>query len=235
MSHASVHIVVRNTAPSDFAHIIELSRKIYPFGPPYNEAQLASQHRVFPEGQFVAIDRQSGALVGMAASLIVLWNDYDMRMNWRDFTNNGFFTNHDPLRGRTLYSAEVMVSPTHQRQGIGTKIYDARLVLARRLRLLRIRAGGRLRGYHRYADQLSAEDYAIKVVRGEIKDPTLSFQLKCGYHVLAVVPNYLPKDPESLGWVAIIEWINEEVAKPEDYLGRDPRFQPPSEPLSRYP
>ena len=63
----------------------------------------------------------------------------------------------------TLYSADVMVSPTRQRQGIGTQIYDARLNLARRLKLLRIRAGGRLRNYHRYADRMSAEDYAVKV------------------------------------------------------------------------
>lgn len=227
--------MIRNTQPFDFPHIIELSRQTYPFGPPYTEAQLASQHRVFPEGQFVAIDMQSGNLVGMAASLIVIWDDYDVRMNWRDFTNHGTFTNHDPIRGRTLYSAEVMVSPNRQRQGIGSKIYDARMELAQRLRLLRIRAGGRLRGYHRYADRMSAEDYVIQVVRGKIKDPTLSFQLKCGYHILAVVPDYLPKDPESLGWVALIEWINEEVAKPEDYLGRDPRFEPLEEPAPPRP
>lgn len=227
MTASTSRIIIRNTEPRDFPHIIELSRQIYPFGPPYTEAQLASQLRVFPEGQFVAIDTRVEKLVGMAASLIVLWDDYDMQTNWRDFTNNGTFTNHDPVRGRTLYSADVMVSLIRQRQGIGTKIYDARLNLARQLKLLRIRAGGRLRNYHRYADRMSAEEYVIKVVRGEIKDPTLSFQLKCGYHVLAVVPDYLPKDPESLGWVAVIEWLNEDVATPEDYLGRDKKFQPP--------
>lgn len=227
MPKPSSRILVRNTQHRDFHSIIELSRLVYPFGPPYTEAQLASQRRVFPEGQFVAVDTSSEEVVAMAASLIVLWDDYDMQTNWRDFTNNGTFTNHNPLRGRTLYSADVMVAPNRQRQGIGTRIYDARLALAKRLRLLRIRAGGRLRNYHRYADRMSAEEYAIKVVRGEIKDPTLSFQLKCGFHVLAVVPDYLPKDPESLGWVAVIEWINEAVAKPEDYLGRNPRFASP--------
>ncbi|GEM_PF-1459647 len=43
----------------------------------------------------------------MAASLIVLWNDYDMKASWRDFTDHDMFTNHDPERGRTLYGAEV--------------------------------------------------------------------------------------------------------------------------------
>lgn len=231
----SRRIIVRNTRPEDFPAIIDMSKRVYSFGPPWNEAQLASHLRVFPEGQFVAIEEPSGEVVGMAASLIVLWDDYDMQTNWRDFTDVGMFTNHDPERGRTLYSAEVMVPPVLQRQGIGTKIYQARRQLTRRLKLLRIRAGGRLRGYHRYADRMSADEYVMKIVRGELKDATLSFQLKCGFHVLAVVPDYLPKDPESLGWVAVIEWINDEVAKPEDYRGRDPRFVPSATPPSHAP
>lgn len=42
----------------------------------------------------------------MAASLIVLWDDYEMEANWRDFTGGGMFTNHDSARGRTLYGAQ---------------------------------------------------------------------------------------------------------------------------------
>jgi len=229
MSHTRSHIVVRNTIPADFPSIIELSRLVYPFAPPYTETQLGSQQRLFSEGQLVAIDTLSQEVVGMAASLIVRWDDYDMQTNWRDFTDNGLFTNHDHVRGRTLYSAEVMVSPSRQRQGIGSKIYKARLAMVRRLGLLRIRAGGRLRHYHQYADRMSAEEYVIKVVHGELHDPTLSYQLKCGYHVIGVVPNYLLKDPESLGWVAVLEWINDAVATPNDYAGRDTRFQVPSQ------
>jgi hypothetical protein len=71
---------------------------------------------------------------------------------------------------------------------------------------------------------LSAEDYVIKVIKGELGDPTLSFQLKQCFHVLAVVSGYLRHDPESLGYAAVIEWLNERVAKTEDYARRDPRF-----------
>ena len=35
---------------------------------------------------------------------------------------------------------------------------------------------------------------------------------------------YLRHDPESLGYAAVIEWINGAVARPEDYSGQDPRF-----------
>ena len=225
MPQTQPHIIVRNTIPEDFSSIIKLSGQVYPFAPPYTAIQLGSHHRLFPEGQFVAVDSASQEVVGMAASLIVRWDDYDVQTNWRDFTDNGMFTNHDPVGGRTLYSAEVMVSPSRQRQGIGEKIYAARLAMVRRLGLLRIRAGGRLRHYHRYANRMSAEEYVSKVIRGELRDPTLSYQLKCGYHVIGVVPNYLLKDPESLGWVAVLEWVNDAVARPEDYAGRDARFQ----------
>lgn len=217
-------ILVRNTRPEDFPGIIEICQQVYPISTPWKEEQLASHLRVFPEGQFVALEAGSQRVLGMAASLIVFWDDYDMHTGWRDFTDHGMFTNHDPERGRTLYGAEVMVRPEMQGRGVGGRLYRARRELVERRRLLRIRAGARLRGYHRYASQMTPEDYALQVVRGELRDPTLSFQLRHGFRVLAVVMGYLQHDPESLGHAAVIEWINHQVAVPEDYAGQDPRF-----------
>ncbi len=192
--------------------MIDLCSAVYPASPAWTAAHLESHLRVFPEGQFVAVERERGTIVGMAASLIVLWDDYTVSTSWRDFTDHGMFTNHDPARGRTLYGAEVMVDPRCQGMGIGTALYAAREALVRRLGLLRIRAGSRLRGYHRYADRLSPGEYVERVVAGELRDPTLSFQLHRGFRVLAVVSGYLRHDPESLGHAAVIEWLNPEVA-----------------------
>jgi hypothetical protein len=118
-----------------------------------------------------------------------------------------------------------MVDPSAQRRGVGTRLYSARRGLAERLGLLRIRAGARLRGYHRYAGELSAPAYVERVVRGELCDPTLSFQLQRGFHVFDVVSHYLHHDPESLGYAAVIEWINAAVATPQDYRHGDPRYR----------
>jgi predicted N-acetyltransferase YhbS len=225
MSQPRPKIIVRQTRPEDFPGIDELTRAVYPGTPTWTAEQLSSHLRVFPEGQLVAIDQESQRVVGMAASLIVYWDDYEMHTAWRDFTDYGMFTNHDPVHGRTLYAAEVMVRPNRQGQGIGKKLYQARRELVQRLGLLRIRAGARLRNYHRYARRLSAEEYVLRVIRGEIGDATLSFQLKQGFEVLAVVSGYLIHDPESLGYAAVIEWLNPLVAKPEDSEGRDPRFR----------
>ncbi len=79
----------------------------------------------------------------------------------RDFTDNRRFTNHDPHNERTLYAAEVTVHPQCQGRGVGKKIYAVRRALVERLGLLRIRAGARLRGYHRYAGKLTPEEYVI--------------------------------------------------------------------------
>lgn len=218
---------VRNPRPEDFPAMIALCRRVYPQARPWTAEQLASHLAVFPEGQILVEERATGAIAGMAFSLIVRWDDYDFQAEWREWTDRGFFTNHDPANGRTLCGAEVMVDPRLQRQGIGKLLYAARRDLVRRLGLRRIRAGARLSGYHRWAARLAPECYVERVVRGELQDPTLSFQLREGFDVVAVVGGYLRNDPESLGWAAVIEWLNPEVARPEDAGGRDRRYRRP--------
>lgn len=222
MTKHPLPVLVRPTQPRDFDGITTLCTRVYQ-STPWQPSQLRSHLRVFPEGQFVAEDAETGRIVGMAASLIVLWDDYDIDVNWKTITDNGYFTNHDP-NGHTLYGAEVMTDPDIRGRGVGKALYAARRTLTRLLRLLRIRAGSRLRGYHRYADRMSVEEYVERVVAGEIGDPTLTFQLRQRFRVIAVARGYLQHDPESHGHAAVIEWINHEVAKHRHYANRNTRF-----------
>jgi GNAT superfamily N-acetyltransferase len=225
VSPSRVH--VRTTERGDIPGIIEVCSRVYPNNLPYGRDQLENHLEVFGEGQLSAIETEDGEerVVGMAASLVVLWEDYDFELAWREFTAAGYFTNHDP-RGRTLYGAEVMVDPRTQGRGVGSLLYEARDELLRRLGLKRIRAGARLRGYHAYAGHMGAEEYVARVVLGEIRDPTLTFQIRRGFHVLAVVSGYLANDPESLGWAALIEKLNPELASGEDLARSRGRFRP---------
>lgn len=211
MSSRRPGLTIRTTTAADIPGIIELCRKVYPDSRPWKQEQLANHLAVFPEGQFVARDTATGSVVGMAASLILKWDDYDPQQTWRDFTDRGWFTNHNPAVGRTLYGAEVMVDPTARRRGVGSRLYDAREALARRLGLRRIRAASRLRGYGAVAHRMTAREYVERVAAGRRSDPTLSFQVRRGFRVLDVVPGYLANDPESLGWAAVIEWLNPDL------------------------
>jgi len=224
VSDGAQEVLVRNTLPRDFPGITDLCRRIYPDTDPWSAKELSSHLAVFPEGQFVAVYGPEEKIVGMCASLVVLWDDYKMLDDWETFTADGLFTNHDPKRGHTLYGAEVIVDPQLEHHGIGEKLYCARRGLAERLRLWRIRAGSRLRGYHQYVSQVPPADYVVQVVHGYLHDPTLTFQLHQGFHVLAVVPHYLTDDPASLGYAAVIEWLNPETIVPEMLVERPTQF-----------
>jgi hypothetical protein len=114
-----------------------------------------------------------------------------------------------------------MVRPRAQGRGVGKAIYQVRRELVERLGLLRIRAGSRLRDYNLVAETMGPEDYVRAVVAGRLTDRTLTFQLRQGFHVLAVVEDYLAQDPASRGHAALIEWVNDAVAGEQDYAARD--------------
>ena len=211
-------VVIRNISPEHFAGIKEIAALIYPDITPWDDEHLESHLSVFPQGQFVAVEQGSGMVVGVCSGLVIDWDRQPDTSSWSALTAGGLYTNHDPINGSTLFAADVMVRPGFQGQGIGRRLYKrGRFDLARQLGLWRVVAGSRLRGYHRFADTLTAEQYAIEVVNGRLNDPTLSFQLHLGFRVTGVVGGYFGGDPESLGWAAVIEWLNDEVADPSDY------------------
>jgi ribosomal protein S18 acetylase RimI-like enzyme len=215
---------VRNTEPRDFDAIGDLCRRVYPETRPWQPNELASHHQLFPEGQMVAVHGPDEHVVGMCASLIVHWDDYSTLDSWQEFTANGTFANHDPTHGHTLYGAEMIVDPAVQGHGVGHKICDAHFELAERLHLRRIRGGARLRNFHNYAAGMTASEYVVGVVHGLFDDPTLTFQLRLGFHVLAVVPHYLEDDPETMGFAAVIEWLNPQLILPAHYAERPTQF-----------
>ena len=206
-----LEVAVRLTEERDFPAIGDICAKVYPGLPPWHPTYLAHHRRQFSQGQLVAVDPDTDRVLGFAATLIVLWDDYDMHHTWNEVTGEGTFSTHDPT-GKTLYGAEVFVDPRAQGRGVGKALYAARRDLCRRLNLKRIRAGARLRNYSQHADEMSADEYVERIVRGRMSDPTLSFQLRQGFRVLAVVPGYLPSDRDSLGWAAIIDWNNASYA-----------------------
>jgi ribosomal protein S18 acetylase RimI-like enzyme len=207
-------VVVRNTQPEDIPKIVDLQKESFPYlaryGNIWHLEELESHLRIFPLGQFVAVE-PDGLIVGSASTLMVSLSPEYADHTWKEITANGMFTNHNS-NGDSLYGADISTHPKHRHEGIGGMLYEARKKLATILNLRRMIAGGRLFNYSEYADKMSPFEYANKVTTGELKDPVLSFELDNGFRFIKILPNYLD-DVRSLNYASFIEWINPKVKK----------------------
>jgi len=201
--------IVRNTISEDISKIVDLQKESFPYlaryGNIWRPEELESHIRIFPQGQFVAVE-PDGTVVGSASSLIVAPNPKYAEHTWIEITANGIFTNHNP-NGDSLYGADISTHPKFRHEGIGKMLYDARKELTIRLNLPRMIGGGRLFNYCEYADKMSALEYAQRVIKGELRDPVLSFELDNGFKFIKILPNYL-NDIRSLNYATFIEWLN---------------------------
>lgn len=214
MSDQSIQLRPLDT--KDYPEIERLCAVIYPTERPYSMAELEAHHRLFPEGQIVAVRTSDNAVVGTLASLIVRWEDYHGTAPWSVFTAGGTFANHDPRHGRTLYAADMMTDPAMQHHGIAHALAMEAVELVKRRGLLRKRGGSRLPDYHLHAAQMTPHQYVRAVVDGKVHDATLSFHVHQGFRVFGLAKGYLPHDEQSRGWAALIEWVNPLVATPAE-------------------
>lgn len=202
-------VIVRNTQTEDVPKIVDLQKESFPYlaryGNIWHPEELESHLRIFPQGQFVAVE-PDGLIVGSASTLAVLLDPEYEEHTWKEITADGLFTNHNP-DGDSLYGADISTHPKHRHEGIGGMFYEARKELVSKLDLRRMIAGGRLFNYSEYAHQMTPSEYAGKVVKGELKDPVLSFELDNGFRFIKILPNYLD-DIRSLNYASFIEWLN---------------------------
>jgi len=212
---------IRNLRQSDIDSAIALQGLVYPSIAAFRHDQFENLLALFPRGQFVA--ELDGQLVGIAISLVILWDDYSLHHTWNSITNHGNFNTHDTRHGHTLYGAEVCVSPDMVGRGIGHALYEARRNLCRQMNLKRIIAGGRLPGYHKKATEMTPEEYSKRVIWGDFYDPVLRFQLDEGFDYCGVLHGYIPTDDESVGNASLIVWLNRDYdpTQPTRLPGKD--------------
>lgn len=202
-------LTVRNAAHSDIIAIRNLTIKVYPNESPYTLAMIRGHIYNFPEGQFVA--EYEGKVVGYCATFVVDGEKALYQHTWNYITGDGYASTHD-YRGDYLYGMEVCVDPEHRNLRIGRRLYAARKNLCRYLRLKGIVFGGRLPGLKRKLKQIpDPEEYVEMVKDRKIRDHVLNFQLRQGFEVVGVLPNYLPEDKESRGYASHMVWRNPEI------------------------
>ncbi len=158
--------------------------------------------KVFPEGFFVVLDGDT--VVGQGAGILLDFDFEHPQHRIVDLVGKDGCGSHDPA-GTWYYGTDIAVHPGWRRRGIGQMLYDLRKDLVRRLGKAGILAGANLAGFHKHKATMSAPAYIDAVVRGELYDPTLSFQINQGFEVIAALENYL-EDPETDSWAALIRW-----------------------------
>lgn len=203
-----VSIIIRNYTKDDFNDLIDIQAECFP--PPFpselwwNKAQLTNHVTLFPEGALcVEID---GKVVSSLTGLCVRFDPAHPEHTWAEATDNGYIKNHDS-NGNALYIVDISVHPKFRSLGLGKVMMQSMYHVVIEKRLERLLGGGRMPGYHKHANTLSAEQYVTKVVSGELYDPVISFLLRCGRTPIAIVKDYL-EDEESLNYGVLMEWKN---------------------------
>lgn len=203
-----VPVVIRNYEEKDFPDLIRIQQESFP--PPFpsvlwwNEVQLKNHVTLFPQGALCI--EVNGEIAGSMTGLLVDFDPQHPEHSWEAITDNGYIRNHNP-NGNTLYVVDIGVRPAFRKLGLGKWLMFSMYDVVVHLGLERLLGGGRMPGYHKHANEKSPEQYIDAVVKGELKDPVITFLLRCGRTPVKVVANYL-EDEESNNYGTLMEWKN---------------------------
>lgn len=169
-------------------------------------AHYAEHIRRFPDGQFAVLNA-AGQVVACSTDFRTNAVDFDaFEHRYLDAVAHNWLSRHDP-QGAWLYGADIGVLPAYRQRGIARRLYAARRDMIRRLNLRGHVAGGLLKGFNTYKAAMSVEEYVAKVIAGELFDPTVSVQLRCGFRVHGIIHDYV-RDPTCDGKAAFLVWHN---------------------------
>ncbi|MFC4769827.1 GNAT family N-acetyltransferase [Effusibacillus consociatus] len=200
--------VIRNYKEEDFASLIGVQQECFP--PPFpselwwTREQLHNHVTLFPEGALCV--EINGEVVGSMTGLLVDFDPDHPEHTWEEITDRGYIRNHNP-NGNTLYVVDISIRPSFRKLGLGKWVMLSMYEVVVHKNLHRLLGGGRMPGYHKKAEEMTAEQYLQAVVKGELKDPVITFLLRCGRTPVKVVANYL-EDEESCNYGTLMEWKN---------------------------
>jgi ribosomal protein S18 acetylase RimI-like enzyme len=200
--------VIRTYTSSDFPGLIKVQQESFP--PPFpsdlwwNEDQLTNHITLFPEGALcIEIEGEiAGSITGMRTN----FDTGNIQHSWAEVTDEGYIKTHDP-NGNSLYIVDIGVSPKYRGLGLGKALMQSMYEVVIQLKIERLLGGGRMPGYGKVAEKMTASQYLDAVVKGDIFDNVISFLLRCGRLPVGVVPDYL-EDEESRNYAALMEWRN---------------------------
>lgn len=147
---------------------------------------------LFPEGQWVA--EAGGQIVGSSSGIRYPFDPaYPELHRFADLFDHGFMRTHR-ADGNWLYGMDMAVLPAFRGLGIARRLYRARQEMIRSIGLSGQVIVGLLNGYGAVSADTSIEHYFEAIQTGQRNDPTVSIQLRMGFRILALIPDYL-NDP----------------------------------------
>jgi ribosomal protein S18 acetylase RimI-like enzyme len=202
-------VTIVNLEPAMAEELERIELTCFPMANPddlLSKEDILAYADVFPEGYFVAI--AEGRPVGMGAGIYLDFDFDHPQHTIAGITGEHQCGNHDP-EGEWYYGTDITVLPAYRGRGIGGMLYDKRKALVVRDGKRGIIAGGALPGYFDHKATMPVQEYVSRVVAGDLRDPTLTFQMSHGFEVRGLLENYLEDEADD-GWAALIVWENEQ-------------------------
>ena len=204
------------TAPEHAEALAELQRIVFPT---LDSAERFGAHHyrrhveIFPEGQFVALAGEDTPVAATTTLRLNLDLNHPQH-RFPEFLGGLALSAHDRA-GEWLYGADLGVHPDWRRQGIARALYAVRQSTARHLDLRGQLTVGMLNGYGAVAGRMTADEYYERLVAGELKDPTVSAQMRIGFRPGGLIPDYV-QDPRCGGYGVLLTLPADRPVLPRD-------------------
>jgi GNAT superfamily N-acetyltransferase len=158
----------------------------------------------FPQGQFAAVITIDGEekVIGVGITMRTSYPPSAKPKPWMEMLGGEYCVKNHEDNGDWLYGIDIAVLPEYQGNGVAGALYKARLGLVHTYNLKGWYAGCLPMGYHNHQDILTPQQYVAKVIRGELRDPTISVQLHRGLKPMGIIENYY--DEEKTGGIAVL-------------------------------
>ena len=139
---------------SDIDHIMKVEQIVWNLEWQASIDKINSRLDVFPEG-CIGIFSNIGELAGFTTSMMknMINDEYKNNYSWDEITSNGYILNHNN-DGNSLYILSVSVLPIFQNSGLGRRLVEAQINLAKSKRLDIVYLGARLPGLREYIENL---------------------------------------------------------------------------------
>ncbi len=200
-------IRIETIQPKHAAALEQLQRECFPTlddSELMREEHFLNHCRLFPEGNFVAL--QEERVIGLGSGFLIDFDFDHAQHSFQEIIDGGYYSHHDPA-GAWYYGGDISVHPDFRRRGVGSRLYAARMDIVKRLNRRGIVAGGLIPGYADYKREMTPKTYVNRVIRNQIYDSTLSFQLGRGFVVRGLLKDYI-EDDASDNWATLIVWDN---------------------------